>query len=93
MAPGQHTYLYREAVAKILGNTLIPKKVIQNILNINIKRFYINADPPTRHEKYVEDMEYIQTKKLIFNKGEVAKLIHMWHPDCKYPPSPAGRRK
>ena len=24
---------------------------------------------------------------MIFNKGEVAKLIHMWHPDCKYPPA------
>ena len=54
----------------MLGYTIISKKV-----------FYTNADPPTRHEKYVEEMEYIRTTKLISNKGEVAKLIHMWHPD------------
>ena len=47
MAPGQHTYLYEEVVAKMLGNTIIPRKVIQVILNAYIKRIYTNADPPT----------------------------------------------
>ena len=78
MALGQHAYLYRKTVARVLGSALIFKKVTQIILSAYIKRFYTNVKPPTRHEKCIEEVDYTLATKLIFAKGEMEKHMQKW---------------